>query len=94
MWFGDDVVWTHLEDGEEVCQVISQHISSHRDAILPRTSARHRRVDRIHRLRDRDVKPGHVKLFQVTIHFLNQGGIVRARLVKPEDGGRGGGPCA
>eukprot|EP00965_Chrysotila_dentata_P237853 6202162-Pleurochrysis_carterae.AAC.2 len=58
-----------LDDGEEVGQVVAQHVARHRDRVLAGARARAGRGDGLHRRHDRDVEAARVVLWQVGAHL-------------------------
>ena len=81
-----------LEDGEEVRVVVAQHIAGHRDRVLAAAGALQGQACGRHRVQDANVQALGVLIGQVTVHQVNEDGVVPALGVQPEDGRGVGGP--
>ena len=83
-----------LEDGEQVGQVVTQHVAGHRDGVLAAADALQRELHGLDGRHDADVEVGEIVLVQVDADLRDDLGVVAAVLVEPEDGRRAGGAGA
>mmetsp|Transcript_125546 Transcript_125546/g.340886 ORF Transcript_125546/g.340886 Transcript_125546/m.340886 type:complete len:208 (+) Transcript_125546:715-1338(+) len=74
-----------LQDGEEVGQVVPQHIASHRDGVQAVPGALAGYARGLHRRHDLDVQTLRTELWQILLDLLHQDHVVRASRVEPED---------
>mmetsp|Transcript_117348 Transcript_117348/g.163313 ORF Transcript_117348/g.163313 Transcript_117348/m.163313 type:complete len:272 (-) Transcript_117348:425-1240(-) len=75
-----------LEDREEVCQVVAQHIARDRDRVQALLGALAGLARGLHRRHDLNVEAAGVVLLQVLLDLADEHHIVRASRVQPEDG--------
>merc|ERR550517_1966063 len=75
-----------LKDGEEIGEVVSQNISSHRDCVKTGTGPGARCSASISRGHELDVQSGGVVLLQVGLGQADQVGVVGTGGVEPENG--------
>jgi len=83
-----------LQDGEEVGQVVAQHVAGDRDDVLALAHARERVLHGLDRGEDLDLEPLGVVLLQVPLHLGDDLPVVGAVPVEPEDGRPAGGAGA
>ena len=80
---------SQFQNGEEVGEIVPQHIAGDGDGVLARLGALQGVAGGIRRRHDLDIKAGGVVLGQILFDLLDEFGIVRALLVEPEHGGGG-----
>ena len=83
-----------FDDGEQVGQVVAQHVAGDGDGVLARADALAGDLHGLHRREDPDVQATGVMVLQIGLHLGDDLGIVGPVLVKPEDGGGAGDPGA
>merc|ERR1712027_646 len=75
-----------FQDGKEICKVISQHVSGHRDGVQALLGTLQRHSHGFHWGHNVNVQASWIKLWEVRPHPLHEDDIVGARGIKPEDG--------
>mmetsp|Transcript_57240 Transcript_57240/g.134767 ORF Transcript_57240/g.134767 Transcript_57240/m.134767 type:complete len:614 (-) Transcript_57240:306-2147(-) len=74
-----------LQDGEQVRQVVAQHVASDGDGVLAGLGALAREAHGVHRRHDLHRQPRRVVQRQVLLHLVDDLPVVRAHGVEPED---------
>ena len=83
----------HLKDGEEVCQVVTQHIARHRNGVQAFHDAFQGEGGRFGGGEDVQFQPIRIVLRQVRLHLGDELGVVGAVGIEPEHGRIAGGAC-
>ena len=79
-----------FKDGEEVGEVVPEHITGGRNGVLSSSNALKTETHGFHRSEDSQVEPLSVFLFQAVVDFFNEAGVVLPLWVEPEHcGGTG-----
>src|SRR5690554_1440580 len=80
-----------LQNREEVGEIVTQYVAGYRNRIQTANQALHCPANGPHRRLEANVQAFGVVIFQVRVYLLDQLGIMRAFVVKPEHGWHAGG---
>ena len=75
-----------FEDREEICQVVTQHVTGHGDGVLTCLGTLECDLCRFDRCKDAEVETAGVVIFEVCLYLGDELGIVRTLVVEPKDG--------
>mmetsp|Transcript_151867 Transcript_151867/g.485387 ORF Transcript_151867/g.485387 Transcript_151867/m.485387 type:complete len:567 (-) Transcript_151867:1042-2742(-) len=82
-----------LQDGEQIREVVAQHVAGDRDGVLALAGAHEGLAHGLLRCQDANVQTSRVVLLQVLLDLRYHIAIVRTLLSEPEDGRRSAGLC-